>query len=103
MSHILEKVNLGEDGFETAAVLVMTEQEARRFYEVLREKRKDTSYIDRDSEKFRKGITVTTYYMAKGLEFDQVFVVGREPENPFFRQFLYICATRALHELYVLR
>ncbi|MCI9452545.1 MAG: UvrD-helicase domain-containing protein [Dorea sp.] len=103
VSHILEKVNLGEDGFETAAVLVMTEQEARRFYEVLREKRKDTSYIDRDSEKFRKGITVTTYYMAKGLEFDQVFVVGREPENPFFRQFLYICATRALHELYVLR
>ena len=103
VSHILEKVNLGEDGFETAAVLVMTEQEARRFYEVLREKRKDTSYIDRDSEKFRKGIPVTTYYMAKGLEFDQAFVVGREPENPFFRQFLYICATRALHELYVLR
>lgn len=103
VSHILEKVNLGEDGFETAAVLVMTEQEARRFYEAIREKRKDISYIDRDSVKFRKGITVTTYYMAKGLEFDQVFVVGREPENPFFRQFLYICATRALHELYVLR
>lgn len=100
---ILEKVNLGEDGFETAAVLAMTEQEARGFYEAINGKRKDVSYIDRDSAKFRKGITVTTYYMAKGLEFDQVFVAGGEPENPFFRQFLYICATRALHELYVLK
>ena len=43
----------------------------------------------------------TTYYLAKGLEFDQVFVLGGEKESPLFQQFRYICATRALHELYV--
>lgn len=58
--------------------------------------------MDRDSSTFHKGITVTTYYMAKGLEFDQVFVAGGEKENPFYTQYQYICATRALHELYVL-
>lgn len=100
---ILEKVHLGENGYETAAVLTMTEAEARSLYEAVREKRKDVFYIDRDSERFWKGITVTTYYMAKGLEFDQVFVAGGEPESPFFKQFMYICATRALHELYVLK
>ena len=39
--------------------------------------------------------------MAKGLEFDQVFVAGGEGKSPLFKQFMYICATRALHELYV--
>ncbi|MCI9330275.1 MAG: hypothetical protein HFH22_10900, partial [Ruminococcus sp.] len=42
-----------------------------------------------------------TFYLAKGLEFDQVFVLGGEKESPLFQQFRYICATRALHELYV--
>ena len=103
VERILERVKLDAEGYETAAVLVMTEREAHSLYEDMQKKRKDVAYIDRDSERFRKGITVTTYYMAKGLEFDQVFVVGGEPESPFFRQFMYICATRALHELYVLR
>lgn len=100
---ILESVNLGEDGYETAAVLTMTEKEALDLYCMLKAKREDVSYIDRDSSRFKKGITVTTFYMAKGLEFDQVYVVGGEKKNPFYKQFQYICATRALHELYVFR
>jgi len=98
---ILESVNLGEDGYETAAVLTMTDEEAVRLYCALKEKREGVSYIDRDSSVFKRGITVTTFYMAKGLEFDQVYVVGGKKENPFYRQFQYISATRALHELHV--
>lgn len=98
---ILQQVNVGVDGYETAAVLTMTEDEAKDVYAYLRNKRKDVFYIDRDSSAFRKGITVTTYYLAKGLEFDQVFVMGGRKENPFYPQFKYISATRALHELYV--
>ena len=33
------------------------------------------SYLDRNSTSFKKGLTVTTFYLAKGLEFDQVFAV----------------------------
>lgn len=98
----LQQVRLGEDNYETAALLVMTENEARVLYELVKRGRKDVSYIDRDSSVFQRGITVTTFYMAKGLEFDQVFMIGGDREHPFFRQFCYICATRALHELWVM-
>jgi len=101
LSQILEKVNLGLEGFETAAILTMTEKEAKEAYKYLKEKREDISYINRDSSLFKKGITVTTYYLAKGLEFDQVFVLGGEQKNPYYDQYKYIAATRALHELYV--
>lgn len=98
---LLEKVSVGPAGYETAAVLTMTEVEAENLYEYLRTVREDVAYIDRDSSRFNRGITVTTFYMAKGLEFDQVFVMGGEKENPLYGQFQYISATRALHELYV--
>lgn len=87
--------------YETVAVLTMTEREALEAYTYLKERCADVSYIDRDSTSFRKGITVTTFYMAKGLEFDQVFVVGGDRSNAYYKQFQYICATRALHELSV--
>lgn len=103
LEEILMQADLGPEGYETAAILTMTEKEAKEIYTVLKERRDHVFYIDRDSTNFRKGITVTTYYMAKGLEFDQVFVVGGNPSHPFYSQYLYICATRALHELYVKR
>ena len=98
---VLQQVNFGEDGYETAAVLTMTEKEAKEAYAYLKKKYENVHYINRDSSMFKKGITVTTYYLAKGLEFDQVFLVGGEKENPFYKQYKYIGATRALHELYV--
>lgn len=98
---ILAHAELGDGGYETAAVLTMTEEEAKKCFALLEDRFASVSYIDRDSTAFQKGITVTTYYQAKGLEFDQVFVVGGEKDNPFYPQFQYISATRALHELYV--
>lgn len=99
-----EKHEMRNDSeFETAAVLTMTEQEAKEIYLKLREFREDVSYIDRDSTEFRKGLTVTTYYLAKGLEFDQVFVMDADQRLSGYRQYQYISATRAMHELYVYR
>ena len=98
---ILDHLSLGTEQFETAAVLVMTEEDAKDAYVALKGEREDVFYIDRDSSTFRKGLTVTTYYLAKGLEFDQVFLLGGDRKNPFFTQYQYIGATRALHELYV--
>lgn len=44
---------------------------------------------------------ITTFYLAKGLEFDQVFALcGDWKDHPLYRQAKYIMATRALHELY---
>ena len=103
ISHILEHVKIGPEGYETAAVLTMTEAEAREWYEMIRKKTDQVHYIDRDSSRFGRGLTVTTFYMAKGLEFDQVFTVAHKEETKMTRQAEYICATRALHELEVCR
>lgn len=90
-----------QDQYETAALLTMTEEEAFDLYRLLKLRGVEANYVDRDSSVFKKGLTVTTFYLAKGLEFDQVFAVCGEESNPLSRQAAYICATRALHELYM--
>ena len=94
------KLKLGEE-YETAAILTMTEKEAEHIYEIMHKLSAEAHYINRDSAQFKKGLTVTTYYLAKGLEFDQVFIVGGDRNNKMYQGYQYICATRALHELYV--
>lgn len=98
---IRESLNLGENGYETGAVITMTEEEAYDIYRLLTNRGVDAAYVDRDSSAFKRGLTVTTFYLAKGLEFDQVFTICGERENPLRNQAEYICATRALQELYV--
>ena len=98
---IRENLNLGENGYETGAVITMTEEEAYDTYRLLTNRGVDAAYVDRDSSAFKRGLTVTTFYLAKGLEFDQVFTIRGEQDNPLRNQAEYICATRALQELYV--
>lgn len=96
--------------FDTFAIITMSEKEALMVYNILKEKleergvdtKKNLSYIDRDSKEFKRGIVVTTFYLAKGLEFDQVHCVYEgKSATPLHEQAKYIMATRALHELYV--
>ena len=101
LDEILVQVNLSEEAYETAAIITMTEEEANYLYRLLKLRGEEVHYINRDSQTFRKGLTVTTFYLAKGLEFDQVFGVFQKEKNPMDTQAKYICATRALHELYM--
>ena len=87
--------------FETAALITTTEEEAFDLSRLLKLRGINVSYVDRNSSAFKKGLTVTTFYLAKGLEFDQVFALRGAKDNPLKNQAEYICATRALHELYV--
>lgn len=103
----LSNLNLHRDGFETGAILAMHAREAFAIYQKLKKDwdREDVelTYLNRDSQNFRKGLTVTTFYLAKGLEFDQVFTIfdGKQ-DSALLRQARYICSTRALHELYMI-
>lgn len=104
MEELAEKLTEESGGFETSAVLAMTEREAEKLYERLKERLTGHSVvlIDRNSKEFQKGIVVTTFYLAKGLEFDRVYsVYGENCTSPLCMQAKYIMATRALHELYV--
>lgn len=97
----LKNLKLQENEYETAAVITSTEEAAVFAYQYLKEKFPQTFYIDKDSSTFQKGLTVTTFYLAKGLEFDQVFGISGKRNTPLLKQAGYICATRALHELYM--
>ena len=101
----------GEElSYETAAVITRTADEAKEAYYILQKKleaegfdtKERLSLLHRDSTNFKKGLTVTTFYMAKGLEFDQVFsVFPGTDRSPIVQRARYIAATRALHELYM--
>lgn len=99
---IAEEVKAGEI-YETEAVILPNEESAFLFSSLLSESLGEkVSYLHRDSRKFEKGLTVTTFYLAKGLEFDRVFsVFPKEEESALLQQGRYIAATRALHELHV--
>ena len=101
LENIEKQVKSSNAQYETAAVITMNESDAYDIYRLLKNCQLPVSYTERDTSVFKKGMTVTTFYLAKGLEFDQVFaVLGRET-NPLYKQAKYISATRALHELYV--
>lgn len=101
LNELIREADAGMDQYETAAVLTETMDEAYTMTRMLSNRGLPVNCIDRDSSTFEKGVTVTTFYMAKGLEFDQVFGVFPKKENPMTGQAKYICATRAMHELYM--
>lgn len=94
--------------YETAAVIFQTEDEMRMGASLLKKElerlgfdtEKRFACLDRNSVRFYKGVTVTTFYLAKGLEFDRVIGIFSEKENDAaVKRAKYITATRALHEL----
>ena len=107
---VLEKWLSRQEKFETEALIFLTEREAehaflyieKRLKEIAPEAENQLCYMNRDSQSFKKGLTVTTFYLAKGLEFDQVFGIFEEDrESGLQCQAKYITATRALHELHM--
>ena len=52
--------------FETAALITTTEEEAFDLSRLLKLRGINVSYVDRNSSAFKKGLTVTTFYLAKG-------------------------------------
>lgn len=90
-----------DKGFDTTAILTTTAMQAERVYAALKDRLR-MNLLTADSNKMEKGIVVTTFYLAKGLEFDSVHVAyapNKDELTAYQRQVLYIEATRALHEL----
>ena len=84
LDRVLEKWEQKREDYETEALVLFTEREAEHAFLYLEEKLRtldpdgeyQLTYMNRDSQNFKEGLTVTTFYLAKGLEFDQVFEVG---------------------------
>lgn len=86
--------------YRTQGVLCLTQEEADRFYRMLEKAGIEADLLTKDSMKFHTGISVMPFYLAKGLEFDAVYVPNvQQYQSPLEKQALYINATRALHQL----
>jgi len=58
--------------------------------------------LDDNSDAFKNGITITTIFMSKGLEFDEVIIPCANAEmysSEYDRGLLYVACTRAMHKL----
>ncbi|MCR5272980.1 MAG: AAA family ATPase [Lachnospiraceae bacterium] len=90
--------------YESAAILTLSEDDAVDAANLLTGvlKDRDVKLLSKDTLKFENGLSVMPFYLAKGLEFDAVFIPDSEKYvSEFERQALYIEATRALHKLYL--
>lgn len=93
-----------ERGYATTAVICMTERAASQARELLSE---CSDLTPEDSNDFSAGTAILPIRLVKGLEFDTVILWNPDMkhglERPDTAKLLYVAATRALHELYVMQ
>lgn len=94
-------VTMKSEGYQSIAIICKTAKMSEEVYQNLNEKL-NLHLIKKADKVFMKGIVVIPSYLAKGLEFDAVFIYdagkdeyGHEGE----RKLLYTSCTRALHQL----
>lgn len=90
--------------FKSIGIITKTARETKVLYNFLKENNIDVSSIEKDDDYYTNGVTVIPSYLAKGLEFDVVFIYDASNKNynsEDERLLLYTCCTRALHVLNV--
>jgi len=93
-----------ERGYQTIAVICRDENETEKVRMLLADKTNPEGF---DEIKFAPGLMILPVRLTKGLEFDAVIIWNPEQinkiESPKTAKQFYVAATRALHELYILR
>ncbi len=96
--------DMQQKGYETLAVICFSDEEKEY---VTRRLSRQVQVTDSDKSGFSKGVMVLTVPETKGLEFDCVLLWKPDLEgykdNPKLAKLLYVAATRALHELFVMK
>jgi len=87
-----------EEGQQTIAILCENLKQAYTLQKWFMKYQEESIPILGEVELIQSDVFITPLYMAKGLEYDSVLVVGIEKE-----QHLYIACTRALHRLNLYR
>lgn len=103
---ILEKVRRQKkDGYKTAAVICKTMQECKAMAEELKKGKEGFTIITGKEKEYNGGRVIVPSYLAKGLEFDSVFIADADKnsytESELDIKLLYVAMTRPLHMLYM--
>ncbi len=97
--------NVLHKGYETVSIVCFQADEVQKVEKQMAEYKELEIGSARDSG-FTKGVMILTVQQTKGLEFDCVLLwkpdMNGYRENPKLAKQLYVAATRALHELYLM-
>ncbi|WP_270940695.1 RNA polymerase recycling motor HelD [Romboutsia lituseburensis] len=87
---------------KSIGIITKTARETRELYSLLKANNVDVVSIEKDDDDYVNGVLVIPSYLAKGLEFDVVFIYDasyKKYNSEDERLLLYTCCTRALHVL----
>ncbi|GIP34782.1 UvrD-helicase domain-containing protein [Paenibacillus sp. J2TS4] len=91
---------------ETTAIIARTAKRAAEIHAALDTVGIEAALIEADKTEYKGGISILPVYLAKGLEFDAVLLLDIDSfhydRGEQDAKLLYVGATRALHELWVL-
>ncbi len=101
--HLVKQLESFQSGsYNSLGVLCKTQEETDALHEFFTQHGLKTHRLNAASVSFTGGIVITTAYLAKGLESDQVivpFVNRKNYVTETDRQMLYVACTRAMHLL----
>jgi DNA helicase-2/ATP-dependent DNA helicase PcrA len=94
---------LKKENFKSIAIICKTAEECSRVHSLFK-KGKNSPYIITGKEKeYKSGVVIVPSYLAKGLEFDAVFVANADDKtytaDELDVKLLYVAMTRPLHRL----
>lgn len=106
LKELKEKVeSVDKDDFKSIAIICKTEKECEKVKKYLDESSSiDSCILNLEEGQYNAGVILVPCQLAKGLEFDAVFIVTLDEtyeNNPLDIKLLYVCMTRALHRLYI--
>lgn len=94
--------NCTRNNFKSIGIITKTVHETKKVYNLLKVNNIDAVSIETDNDNYTNGVLVIPSYLAKGLEFDVVYIYDASDNNYSSedeRLLLYTCCTRALHIL----
>ncbi|MEN8907701.1 MAG: RNA polymerase recycling motor HelD [Clostridiales bacterium] len=95
-----------EKDYKLIAIICKTLEECEKFYILLKNYFDNIYILTGKEEEYFGGIVIIPVYLAKGLEFDIVFISNANfdvyrPDENLEIKLLYVAITRAMHELYI--
>lgn len=96
-------INTLQQNYKSIAIITKTDVEAKKVYELLKDKNEKLSLLESNTEKFNRNLIVVPAYTAKGLEFDSV-IIYTERDNKYHKEekyLYYVACTRCQHQLII--
>ncbi|MGL5312831.1 MAG: RNA polymerase recycling motor HelD [Peptostreptococcaceae bacterium] len=91
-----------QKNYKSIGIIAKTARQTRELYNILKDNGINVKSIEKEDDEYTNGIIVIPSYLAKGLEFDVVFIYEASNKNynsEDERLLLYTSCTRALHVL----